>query len=201
MPIYHHWKYECPLMMQEGAFVSLTVLMDSFLLIRRVNLVVHLIASSNMIGSQPGSGLLCLTVYTDLMKDSSYRTIGCSRENSTILQSKNTAQIINDGAVRKITTYALEHADEKGIRTSLILWPSFRRCLSKVTPVCWLLSLNFLGKPIKCTFTKHLVWLHIKLILVNLPINNLYRSNSSILAQKCWCVVVHIQYPWALGIY
>lgn len=55
-------------MMQEGAFVSLTVLMDSFLLIRIVNLIVYLITSSNMIGSQPGSGLPCLTVYMDLMK-------------------------------------------------------------------------------------------------------------------------------------
>lgn len=34
---------------------------------------------------------------------------------------KNMAQIINDGAVRKITTYALEHADEEGIRTSPII--------------------------------------------------------------------------------
>lgn len=63
-------------MRQEGAFVSLTVLMDSFLLIRRANLIVNLIASSNRIGSQPRSGLLCLTVYVDLMKDSPNRTIG-----------------------------------------------------------------------------------------------------------------------------
>lgn len=160
MPIYHYWKYECPLMMQEGAFVSLMVLMDSFLLIRRINLIVYLIASSNMIGSQPGSGLPCLTVYTDLMKDSPYRTIGWPWGNSTILQAKNMAQIINDEAVRKITTYALEHADEKWF--SPIIWLVFTRCLSKVTSVCWPVSLNFLGKHIKCTFTKHLLWSHIK---------------------------------------
>lgn len=63
-------------MMQEGAFVSLKVLMDSFLLIRRINLIVYLIASSNTIGSQPGSGLPCLTGYMVLMKDSPSRKIG-----------------------------------------------------------------------------------------------------------------------------
>lgn len=162
MPIYHYWKYVCPLMRQEGAFVSLTVLMDSFLLIRRANLIVNLIASSNRIGSQPGPGLLCLTVYVDLMKDSPNRTIGWSWGNSTILQSKNMAQIINDGAVRKITTYALEHRDEKGTRSSPIIWLSFTRCFPKVTSVCWPVRGNFVGKHIKCTFTKHLVWPHIK---------------------------------------
>lgn len=199
MPIYHYWKYECPLMMQEGAFVSLIVLMDSFLLIRRTNLIVNLIASSDRIGSQPVSGLLCLTVYMDLMKDSPYRTIGWSWGNGTILQSKNMARTINDGAVRKITTYVLEHRDEKEIRSSPIIWLPFTRCLSKVTSVCWPVSLSFAEKHIKCTFTKHLD--HTLSTLVNLPTNHLCRSNSSILAQKCWCVLVHRKYPWALGIY
>lgn len=72
------------------------------------------------------------------------------------------AQIINDGAVRKITTYALEHTDEKGIRSSPIIWLPFTRCLSNVTSVCWPVSLHFFGKHIKCTSTKHLVQPHIK---------------------------------------
>lgn len=34
---------------------------------------------------------------------------------------KNMAQLISDGAVRKATTYALEHTDEKGIRSSPVI--------------------------------------------------------------------------------
>lgn len=76
MPIYHYLEYKCPLMMHEGAFASLKLLIDSFLSIKRINLTVYLIVSSNMIVSQLGSGPLCLTVYTYFMKDSPCKTIG-----------------------------------------------------------------------------------------------------------------------------
>jgi len=84
--VYHYLEYECPLMMHDGAFASLKLLMDLILFIKGIKPTVYLIVSSNKIISQLGWGLLCLTVFTYMTKDSPYKTTGWSWGNSTTFQ-------------------------------------------------------------------------------------------------------------------
>lgn len=152
-------------------------------------------------GSQPGSGLLCLTVYMDLKKDSPYRTTGWSWGNSTVLQPKKYGTDNKWRGCQKnnnLSTWTCRWGRDQNFSYHLTCFYKMlvQSHISMLAPKSQTFLENTSNAHSLNTFYDHTLN-----TLVNLPVNHLCRNNSSILAQKGWCVVEHMQYPRALGIY
>lgn len=125
MPIYHYLEYECPLMMHEGAFASLKLLMDSFLFIKRINLMCILPLAAVWLHpnlDQAHCVWQCTCIW---WKTALPNQLAGHGEIAPLHRKTKTAQIINGGAVRKRKTYALECADEERDEIFPYHWTSF----------------------------------------------------------------------------
>lgn len=139
--------------------LPLKQLMDSFLLIKTINLTTYLTVICNMTVSQVGSSLLCSTLYPYTVKDSPYKTTGWSWGYRTILQKETKKSGTHDKwwSCQKNKTYTVEHEDEERDHFFSHHLTSFHKMLAKVLSLCWPLSLGLLRVHIKHTFIKCLL--------------------------------------------
>lgn len=138
--------------------LSLKQLMDSFLLIKTINLTTYLTVSCNMTVSQVGSSPLCSTLYLYMMKDTKQNNWLIMGIQDYITETKKKSGT-NDKwwSCQKNKIYTVEHEDGERDNFFSHHLTSFHKMLAKVISLCWPLSLGFLCVHIKPAFLKCLL--------------------------------------------